>query len=274
MDLRSGFLTITVLLVLFAVLLVRNGLRQLQAAHKLTFYRLRRARISAALWAFGGALALIALAVLLPTVGLQAVFEIYPPTPTLAPTLTPSLTPTITLSPTITLTPTITDTPLYTDTPTITPTPFLPLVVEVQFSSIVTPNPKAVISPLVFSTQVERGLPKNPSTVFRNPIARIYATFSYDNMTPGAQWSAIWYRNGEYVYHETYPWNGSTGGYYYSECASPAGGWLPGVYTVHIFVGLTFKQGGSFTVEGVPPLTPTPTITHTPTLTPSATPTP
>jgi hypothetical protein len=238
----------------------------------LTFYRLRQSRISSAWWMFGGALLLVIVAILVPVFGTPVAYHYFPPSPTVAPTLTPSVVPTITLSPTITLMPTITDTPLVSVTPTGTATPYLPLVVEAQFVSVVTPNPDAVISPLVFDIKLQNSLPVSPSTLFRNPITVVYASFSYDKMMPGAQWSAVWYRNGEYVFHESYPWNGGTGGYYYSECASPAGGWQPGVYTVQIFVGVDFKRAGSFTVEGDAPATPVPTATLSPTPAPIATP--
>jgi hypothetical protein len=212
----------------------------------------------------GGALLLIILAILLPTVGTPIAFKIYPPSPTVVPTLTPSIVPTLTLSPTITLTPTITDTPLVSVTPTGTSTPYLPIVIEAGFISVVTPNPDAAISPLEFATSVKNSKPVSASTLFRNPIPRIYAYFSYDKMVPGSQWSAVWYRNGDYVFHESYPWDGATGGYYYSECVSPAGGWQPGNYSVQIYVGVDFKRAGSFTVEGEAPATPIATLTPAP----------
>lgn len=274
MDIRAGILAAAVLVGFFALLVARNGLRTLQSARKLTFYRLRQSRMAAAWWMFFGALALAVIAILLPVVGTPIAFEMYPPSPTVAPTLTPSVVPTITITPTITLTPTITDTPLVSNTPTGTSTPYLPLVVEAQFISVVTPNPDAAISPLVFATSVQSGtgLPVSPSTLFRNPVPRIYASFSYDNMIPGAQWSAVWYRNGEYVFHESYPWDGGTGGIYYSECVSPAGGWQPGEYAVQIYVGLVFKRAGFFTVEGAAPPTPAPSATFSPTAPATATP--
>lgn len=272
MDIRAGIIATALFLGLGALLVARNGLITLQAARKLTFYRLRQSRINSAWLMFGGALLLVILAILLPTVGTPIAFHYFPPSPTVAPTLTPSIVPTITLSPTITLTPTITDTPLVSDTPTGTATPYLPLVVEAQFISVTTPNPDAVISPIVFDTALKNSLPVSPSILFRNPIPVMYASFSYDKMIPGAQWSAVWYRNGEYVFHESYPWDGGTGGYYYSECASPAGGWQPGVYTVQIYVGVDFKRSGSFTVEGDAPATPVPTATLSPTPAPVATP--
>jgi hypothetical protein len=272
MDIRAGIVTIAIILGLSALLVARNGMLTLQSARKLTFYRLRQSRINSAWLMFGGALVLIVVSILVPVVGTPIAFHYFPPSPTIAPTLTPSIVPTITLSPTITLTPTITDTPLVSVTPTGTATPFLPLVVEAQFVSVTTPNPDAVISPLVFSDSVKQGLPESPSTLFRNPITHIFATFSYDQMMPGAQWSAVWYRNGEYIFHESYPWDGGTGGYYYSECISPAGGWQPGEYSVQIYVGVQFKRAGSFTVEGDAPATPIPTATLSPTPSSATTP--
>jgi hypothetical protein len=147
--------------------------------------------------------------------------------------------------------------------------------VEAGFISVVTPNPDAVISPLVFSTAVVSGLPDNPSTLFRNPIQRVFATFSYDGMVPGSQWTALWYRNGELMdCFESYPWDGGTGGYYYSECDFPTGGWQPGQYSVQIYVGVIFKRAGAFTVEGdaLPAPAPSATLSPTPTSAQTATP--
>lgn len=274
MDIRTGILTASILLVLGALLVARSGLLTLQSARKLTFYRLRQSRIKSAWLMFGGALVLVIVAILLPVAGTPVAFHYFPPSPTVAPTLTPSVVPTITLSPTITLTPTITDTPLVSVTPTGTATPFLPLVVEAQFSSVVTPNPDTVVGLLQFSTTVDKnGLCVNPSDLFRNPVPHIYACFQYDKMLIGVQWTALWYRNGEFIFHESYPWNLSTGGSAYSDLSAPPGGWQPGEYTVQIFVGVDFKRAGSFVVEGdapTPAATPVPTATFSPT--PVATP--
>ncbi len=271
MDIRAGIIAIALLIGLSGIATLRAGFSNIQAARRLSFYRLRQARMSQGWWTVLGAVALLILAILTPIFGTPIAFKIYPPSPTVVPTLTPSIVPTITLSPTITLTPTITDTPLYTNTPTGTPTPFIPLAVEAQFISAVTPNPNAAISPLVFSTALENSLPASPNTVFRNPVPHMYAVFSYDQMLPGVQWTAIWYRNGEYVFHETKPWDGSTGGFGFSDWGPSPDQWLPGLYTVQIYVGHDFKRGGSFTVEGeAPTAAPTvpPTATPTGTLTP------
>ena len=76
---------------------------------------------------------------------------------------------------------------------------------------------------------------------------------------------------------------GSTGGAYFTEWNPLPDEWLPGVYTVQLFVGEEYVGSSRFLVQGEPPTslpTATPTRTGTPTLAssrtpmPSATPTP
>jgi type VI secretion system secreted protein VgrG len=269
MDIRAGILTATVLLVLGAFFVIRSGVQTIQAARKLTFYRLRSARLSRGWQFLGAAVLMILLAIWLPVFGQPLAFKVYPPSPTIAPTFTPSVIPTLTVSPTITLTPTITDTPLVSITPTGTATPYLPLAVEAQFISAVTPNPDAIISVLQFSTSVDAsGFCVAPAPSFRNPITHMYGCFQYDKMTPGSQWTALWYRNGELVRFESYPWNAGTGGIiYYTDWAPTPDQWLPGTYTVQIFVGHEFKRSGFFIVEGEAP-TAAPTVPGAPVPTP------
>jgi hypothetical protein len=176
----------------------------------------------------------------------------------------------MTLSPTITLTPTITDTPSVTDTPTITPTPYIPPAIEALFSSEVTPNPDAVFSPLQFSTVYENFECVAPSTTFVNPVRSMTACFSYNNMQPDVQWTALWYRGNELVHYETLPWDGTTGGLGFSQWSPPPDMWQPGTYTVQIFVGLEWKVVGQFVVSGEPP-TSTPSTTPSPTVSPTIT---
>lgn len=273
MDIKSGVIALVILAVIFAVLSARSALRTLQGARKMTFYRLRRQREGGAWRLLGLAAVLILFAVALPTYGLPLVYEYYPPTPTI--TLTPSITPFRSVTPTWTIspTPTVTDTPLVTDTPTITPTPSLPLAIIALFESSITPNPEAIFSPLTFSTEIDSDLQAvDPQTVFDNPIQEIFATYSYDKMVPGAQWTAIWLRDGKQVCLETHPFAGGTGGYDEAHCVNPIGGWQPGTYEAQIFVGEDVKVVGKFLVQGTPP-TPipslTPTASRTPTLTPS-----
>jgi hypothetical protein len=283
MDIRAGIFTTIVLAVLAALIFFRVGIRSIQSARRLTFYRLRRQRMSGG-WRmlFSGMLMLV-FAAWLGRFGEPIAYRYFPPSPTASLTPTISPVPSITLSPTITLTPTITDTPSVTDTPTITPTPFIPPAIEALFESQVTPNPDAVFSPLQFSTVYENFECVAPSTSFVNPIQSMTACFSYNNITPGVQWTALWFRDGELVKYDTHVWGAiegeSTGGLGSSEWAPPPEMWLPGGYEVQIFVGQEWKVVGRFIVSGDPPtasptLSPTLTISPTFTRTPSLTPTP
>jgi hypothetical protein len=168
------------------------------------------------------------------------------------------------------LSPTITDTPSVTDTATVTLTPFIPPAIEVLFESEITPNPNAVFSPLQFTLNCANFNEIVPATVFQNPITYMCAVFSYDQMTPGAQWTALWYRDGKLVHYETIPWDGETGGFGFTEWEAPASEWPPGTYQVQVFVGLEWKVVGEFLLQGDAPTAP-PTLTPSQTLTPSRT---
>lgn len=237
------------------------GVRSFRSGRQLMYFRKRRERMVRGWRMILTALFLAGAAVALNRFAEPVLYQVFPPSPTV------TLTSTITLSPTITLTPTITQTPTITETPSITNTFFVPPTVETQFTSIVTPNPESVFSTLQFSTSLdENRLPVNPATEFANPVGHMYASFSYDKMTEGVQWTALWYRGETLVFAETKPWDGGSGGYGYSDWQPSASEWLPGPYEVRIFIGQLWRVSGSFTVTGEPP---TPTVT--PTATPTAT---
>ncbi len=148
---------------------------------------------------------------------------------------------------------------------------------ETQFTSLVTPNPAAIFSPLVFSLVVNNHLAVKPQTVFQNPLSRVYVTYSYDGMNNGVQWTAIWYLNGQMLKYETGAWEGGTGGYGQYELDLPVDQWLSGTYQLVFFVGAEWKVLGEFRVMGDPPtatISPTASFTPTPSLTPSVTHTP
>jgi hypothetical protein len=118
-----------------------------------------------------------------------------------------------------------------------------------------------------------------PSTVFVNPIREMWACFSYNNMLPGVQWTALWYYQGELVHYETLQWDGATGGLGYSNWAPSPEMWKPGEYQVQLFVGNEWKVVGQFVVSGEPVTAtatsaPSATYTTTFTSTPSQTPSP
>lgn len=268
LDIHTAVQTALIIAVLAVIFSLITGIRSIRKARMLKFFRMRRDRMVQ-----GWRLLFFSFTMVLFTFFLRGyaeplIYHYYPPTATLTLTPTITLTPTVTQTPTITLTPTETLTPAVTNTPTITPTPHVPLAIEAQFSAKETPNPAAVFSPLIFTQELDKNYqPVNPGVEFTNPVGHMYALFSYDKMTEGAQWTAIWYRNGEFVYFETKPWDAPLGGLGYTDWNPAPQEWLPGAYEVQIFVGHDFKVSGRFTVAGDAP-TPPASDTPTPTLTP------
>jgi hypothetical protein len=271
LDIRTFTLTLVFLLIVGALVGVLFGVRAIRDGSRTRFFRIRQQKIASGWRLMGLAILLGAAAFAAGRYTEPVAYQYFPPSPTLSPTPTITLTPTISLTPTITLTPSITNTPAVTDTPTATSTPFIPPAIEASFASVVTPNPDAIFSPLQFAQSIDNKYqPVGPATVFKNPIRRMYAIFSYDKMTPGVQWTALWYRDGELVHYETKPWDGELGGYGYTDWQPSPEKWLPGNYQVVIFVGTEWKVVGTFIVEGEPPTaSPTrfPTRTNTATFT-------
>lgn len=274
LDIQTGVITAVIVILAIALLAVWAGIAAIRAGSRLMYFRKRRDRVVRG-WRliFTGVL-LGALALITQRFAEPVAYRFFPPSPT------PTLTPTITVTPTITETPTITLTPTITNTPSITDTPSMPIALETNFESTITPNPTVIFSPISFGTSINKDYQlDDPGVEFANPIPKLYALFSYDGMTPGAQWSALWYRAGELVCYESLPWNGGTGGFGYSECEAPIDGWQPGEYEVQIFIGTLWKQSGRFLVTGeaptlMPTASPTSTVTLTNTIGPSPTRTP
>ncbi|MCB2214189.1 hypothetical protein KQH50_02220 [bacterium] len=271
-DVHSTVLTATILIGVAAVLTLIFGIRNIAKSRNIPFYKKRHDRVVRGWRLILLAVILVPVAWLLLTRSEPVIYQFISPSPTPSQTATITLTPTITLSPTISLTPTI------TDTPSITSTPGMPEEVQNEFEGEVTPNPDALFSPLQFARQIDDGLqPVDPATEFDNPVGHLYGTFSYNNMTDGVQWSALWYWEGELVYYESSPWLGGSGGYGYTDWDPDSDQWLPGNYEVQIFVGTEWKVSGYFIVTGdpaTPTITPTSTQTATATDTPTATRTP
>lgn len=280
--------TVSILLaILLAVFSLYTGITKINKGRKLNFFRMRRDLMVSGWRRIFFAFFLGILAILLNSYAEPVAYKYFPPSPTPTASATLPLTPTISLTPSETLSPTITKTPSETNTPTITPTPHIPLAVEAYFEGTLTPPTKPAFSKLIFTSQGVDALyrPIEPSTVFTNPITSMYAVFSYDNMTNGVQWTALWYRNGELVNFETKPWDGGTGGLGFTDWKPNSEEWIPGDYSVQIFIGYDWIVGGSFQVIGEPATstptssptatkTNTPTPTYTPTRAPTYTPTP
>ena len=148
----------------------------------------------------------------------------------------------------------------------------------VEITLIPEDNPfDTLIGELAFSDGLDaQYMPLKPGRVFQNPIDHLYALFSYKNMPLGAEWAAIWYRNGEEVYRKSTSWNQAASGLGFSDWQPDPTEWLPGTYRVEILVGDILKAEGTFIVEGLPatvtvtPEVPTslPTLTPFPTLSP------
>lgn len=282
LDIHAAVQAAIIIAVVLLLLSFWLGIRSIRDARKLRFFRMRRDRMVRGWRLIFFAFILGITAFLVSRFAEPVAYSFFPPTPTPSHTPTITQTPTITITPSITLTPTITLTPSVTDTPTITPTPRLPLAIEDQIESIVTPNPDAIFSQLIFTQGIdpETYQPLNPGDVFQNPVGHIYALFSYDGMLDGSQWSALWYRGEDLVFYESEPWDGGSGGFGFTDWEPEPWEWLPGEYEVQIFVGIEWKVSGRFTVEGEAPTPPpsatpsrTPTRSPTPTVTRTSTPT-
>jgi hypothetical protein len=261
LDIRTAVLTALVISLIFALLSAYLGIRLIRSGQKLHYFRKRQDLIGRGWRMVLTAVIFGIAAFILSRYAEPLIYQAFPPSPTV------TLTPTITLTQTISLTPTISLTATITETPSITDTPQVPLAVESGFTGVVTPNPGAVFSPLLFSNKIKDNQAIDPAVEFINPISRMYGAFSYDKMVDGSQWSALWYRleDKTLVCFESLPWNGGPGGYGYTEC-EPPGLWVAGEYEVQIFSGLSWILSGRFSISGDPP-TPTHTFTPTRTLT-------
>ncbi len=277
LDIASFITTAAFVAAFFGLYAMWRGRVAIRESGELPYHRLRQQRLLHGWKVVAWALGFFALAAWLVFDGQRAAFAVFPATQAPSPTLTPSLSPTTTLSPTITLTPSETPTLQFSLTPSPSAIPQLPPEVQALFTSQVAPNPNAIFSPLTFARGVNLNtyLAVDAGIVFANPVGGLYALFSYDGMQPDVQWTALWYRGGDLVHYETKPWDGTTGGYGFTEWLPAAEDWLPGMYSVQIFVGQDVKVVGDFEVTGAPSTSsPTPTASSTATQTPSITPTP
>jgi len=265
-DIQTTVTIIFILLMFAGSWILFTAFRSFREARRLRFF-LKRRKILGRAWQLVFYAALIITAAFLVNSYVEPItYQVFEPSPTV------TLTPTMTLTPTITQTATITQVPTMTETPEFTPTPIMPAVISEGFTSEVTPNPESIFSVLTFARRLTgEYLPIDPNVRFDQPNTTIYGSFSYDKMVPGTQWSALWFRDGELIDYESFPWDGASGGYNrYTDITLPSEEWLPGFYEVQMFVGDTWKRSGYFEIFGDPP-TPTPTSTATMTLTPTET---
>ena len=245
LDIRAGITAIVIVLGIVAILTFARGYSHYREARNIRFFTKRKEKMVNAFSIFLLGVFILAFTLIFNSLAEPVIYRFYVPSPTA------TQTPTVTLTPTITLTPTTTPVPTETPIPLYTPTPFLSIIISSQFTSEITPNPDANFSPLTFAKNLDDELqPIESSEVFEAPINVMYAAFSYTGMSVGSQWTALWFREGELICMESLPWNGSSGGYGYTECQQDADKWRPGNYSVQIFVGETWKQTGAFRVAG------------------------
>ena len=273
----------SLLLMAAGVACLVGGMRAIQLGRRTTYFRHRRDRVVAGWWLVGAAIALFFVGSIVYQPGRPLAV---PAQATSAPTVTP-----FPSSPTRTPTqaaPASTSTRAANPTESATAAPVIPLSIEALALSSVTPGASASITEIFFSPELDGQLAQNPSTAWVNPIRRMYAVFVYRDMTPGAQWTALWLRDGALVHFESRIWNAGERGRAFSVW-EPEHSYdmLAGEYEVQFFAGSGWLASGRFTLTGKPAgptvtltprpsrtPTPTPTGTWTPSVTPSATPIP
>jgi hypothetical protein len=268
LTVEQDLLVLAGALVAVALLVVAAGVLLLRRAPRQPFFLIRQQTAAAGWRLMIVAVALLALAGTVRLFGAPVVFQLITPTPSV--TLTPSitLTPTITFTPSRTPLPTITLTATKTFTPTPSPTPFVPFNIQQHFNSKVLPDPKLVIHPLTFALSVTKDSePVLPGDVFFNPIQKIVAVYTYENVNLGVEWTAVVYLDGALWNWDTHPWAGPLAGKGVITWNTAPSFFQPGTYEVQIFAGGEWKQSGIFNVVGAAPRateTVSPTITRLP----------
>ena len=278
LDIDTTFKVVLVLLGIGVIASLIMAFKSLNTARNLKFYRKRQDMIEYGWRLIFFSLMMVGIGFVFYRFGEPVAYHYFPPSPT------------ITRTPTITTTPTVTLTLQNSLTPTITPTlaqTYTPMLPSQVMATVLTPVPvdnSAKFSPIQFATETDKdGLVINTTDTFTLPITTLFAGYTFDNMTAGVRWTAVWLYEGNYLCAETQIWQFSTGGAGYSDYCNQKitpDMWKPGDYEVQIFVGQTWKTSGRFTVLGSEPtLDPSVSVTATLdvpqiTLTPSLTPKP
>ena len=170
-----------------------------------------------------------------------------------APTATAIPLPTFTTTETATPTPQLA-TPTLAVTPTLSPTPSAQPTATPTGSGSASPSPTPVplptdarLGPLTFSTELDADAnPLNPSRVFSNTVARVYAVFPFEGMRKGLLWTRVWYFNGQEFARdeEFWPWGARARSYVFIK---PVGA---GEYRLDLLVNNQLLASGKFTVLG------------------------
>jgi hypothetical protein len=256
LDIDTTFKVILILLAIGIITSVSMAFKSLGAAKRLEFYRKRQDMMVYGWRMLLFAFVMAGVGFVFYRFGEPIAYQYFPPSPT------------ITRTPTITITPTITLTLMNTLTPTITPTlaqtytPVFPGIVQTEIQTPVGVDTDGLFSPVQFSTQTKDSVVINTTDTFKLPITQMFGGYTFDKMTTGIQWTAVWLREGEVMCFETKPWDGGTGGSGYTDACNKKlspDQWLPGKWEVQIFVGQTWKSSGRFVILGNEP-TPGPSL--------------
>src|SRR5689334_5538272 len=140
MSISAGIMILVVLLAIGALLSARAGIRSIQSARTVVFYRTRRARMIAGQQWLGVSFVLLIFTVAAAVFGRPAVYQIFPqaipPTPTSTQTALPTFTKTNIPEATQTPNATIAPAPTLSETlPSASQTPLPPATVALTFTS-------------------------------------------------------------------------------------------------------------------------------------------
>jgi len=242
LDVHTTILVVILGLIVIGAGMIFYGIRILRYGTEISYVHKRQQITKQGLRIIACAIAIGMMSLICGRFGEALIYQVYEPSSTI--TITPSITPSLTS----TLTPTITLTPTLTRTPSITPIPSLPGEIIAEFSSDLEPDENIIFSQLKFSDAVDEYYqPIVEQVTFEVPVEKVYASFTYNNMLPGLQWSAVWLNpDGELICYETESWGNYTGGYGYSECEYDSLTWIEGEYQVQIFLGMDWWQTDSF----------------------------
>lgn len=242
LDIRTTIIVLIIGLVVASLFVVLHGIRTLRYADDVTYIQ-KKKKITRQGWRIVlTSVVIFMIAIICSLYGEDMVYQVYVPSSTI--TLTPSITPSLT----ITLTPTITLSPTLTRTPSITPTPYIPEEIASIFEGALEPGSNIIFSSIRFSDEIdELYQPIVEQNTFDDSVEVVYGSFTYNNMQPGLQWTALWVNPaGEVICYETEVWGNFTGGYGYTECAYDPETWVEGEYQVQMFLGNEWWQTNTF----------------------------
>lgn len=133
--------------------------------------------------------------------------------------------------------------------PPLTPTRALPISLLTPLTPAVTARPDATFGPITIAAGVitTSVVPTVITDTFRTGQIRVYAVFTYTQMTPGTVWTYVWLRDDTAVNAAMERWAYTRYGRAYISLRLP-GGLRPGDYRVDLFIEERFQQSAAFRV--------------------------